>query len=281
MKICPECKRTFNDDLAFCLEDGTRLVSQRSGDTTLVYPDDATIPSPPKPVPTPSPAPAPAPSSNKSLVAVILGVLGTLLIVLIWGGIKIGIWYLDHNQNANQNSNYNSPIASASPSPSYNPLSILSSPSPTPSPSADPSASPSPDELKEGIIVAGTYDWDGTRNIEGHKTTLRMRVAINANGTYHQKVFITIPEKEIDNLMGMEEKGRFTQSGESLLLSDRRSREIDFASGEWQPWGTPDDGSTSRERIRNVTENSFELYDSSEKTWSIFVRVLNLGNLDK
>jgi hypothetical protein len=79
----------------------------------------------------------------------------------------------------------------------------------------------------------------------------------------------------------MEEKGRFTQSGEFLLLSDRRSREIDFATGDWQPWGTPSDGSTSREKIRNVTEKSFELYDGSERAWFIFIRVINLGNLDR
>ena len=99
MKRCPECKRPFADDLSFCLEDGSRLVDQRSGDPTLIYPPDTTIPTvtPPKPEPTPSPDPAPVPvpasasGSNKSLIAVILGVLGTLLIVFIWGGIKLGL----------------------------------------------------------------------------------------------------------------------------------------------------------------------------------------------
>jgi hypothetical protein len=290
MKLCPECKRTFSNDLSFCLEDGTRLVDERSGDATLVYPDSTTIPSPnptPGPIPVPSPAPAPAPSSNKSLVAVILGVLGTLLIVIIWGGIKIGIWYLDHNQNTNQNSGSNSPVASASPSPSYNPLSLITgSPSPTPSPieSPSPSLSPSPDDSKKGIVTAGTYEWEGTRTIDEDKQlkgTLRMRVAISNNGTYLQQVFITIPEKSMDNLLGMEEKGRFTQSGDSLMLSGRKSREINFATGEWQPWGIPSDGSSSRENIRNVDENSFQLYDSSEKDWFTFVKVINLGNLDR
>src|SRR5689334_21211929 len=121
MKRCPQCQRSFDDDLSFCLDDGTRLVDQRSGDSTLIYPPDTTIPSvtPPAPEPSPSPTPVPAPASgsNKSLIAVILGVLGTLLIVFIWGGIKLGLWYLDHNQNTN--SNTYSPVASASPSPSY------------------------------------------------------------------------------------------------------------------------------------------------------------------
>ena len=281
MKICPECKRTFDDELSFCLEDGTRLVSQSSGATTLIYPADPTVPTVPRPQPSPPPTPEPAPvsksGSNKSIVAVILGVLGTLVIILIWAGIKIGIWYLDHNSN--QNSGYTPPIvATASPSPSYDPIGLItSSPSPTPSPVE--SSSPSPDEAKAGVVTPGTYEWEGTRAIDKqHKASLRMRVAIESNGTYHEEVFLTFPDKRIDNLLGMEEKGRFTQSGEALLLSERQAREFNIVTGEWEPWGTPDDGSSSREKIRNVTQNSFDLYDDSENNWYTFVKVINLGN---
>jgi hypothetical protein len=285
MKICPECKRTFDDDLSFCLEDGTRLVSQRSGNTTLIYPDSTTIPSPtpapttPTPTPVPAPIPPPANGSNKSLIAVILGVLGVLLIVVVWGGIKFGIWYLDHSSN--RNSDYTPPtVATASPSPSYNPLSILSSPSPTPSPLESPS--PSPDPPKDGIVSAGIYEWEGTRKIDRqHEATLRMRVTIYANNTYYQQVYLTFPDKNLDNLLGMEEKGSFTQSGDYLVLSGRESREIDFETFEWKPWTIPKDGSSSKERVRNVKENGFQLYDSSENAWYQFVRVLNLGNIDK
>jgi hypothetical protein len=288
MKLCPECKRTFDNELSFCLEDGTRLVDERSSNTTVIYPADTTIPSP-KPTPThfPEPVPTPAATSNKSLIAVMLGIVGTLLIVIVWGGIKIGIWYLDHNQNSHQNSNYNPSIANASPSPgpSYNPLSLITgSPSPTPSPTADPSVSPAPDEAKDVVITAGTYEWEGTRRLGENKqstATLRMRVAIYGNGTYYQRVFLTIPERQIDNVLGMEEKGRFTQSGELLQLSARRGREIDFSTGQFQGWHVPEDGVTSQERVRNVTENSFELYDSSENDWFTFIRVINLGNLDR
>ena len=286
MKICPECKRTFDEDLSFCLEDGTRLVSQRSGNTTLIYPDSTTLPSPTPPSPAPSPPPAPAvhaSGSNKSLVAVILGVLGTLLIIAVWDGIKIGIWYLDHNGNTNGNSTYSpSVVANASPSPSYDPLSLLSSPSPTPSPLESPSPSPSPDETEKGVITAGTYEWQGTRKIDAqHSATLRMRVAIYDNGTYHQQVYVSFPDKNVENMLGMEERGKFTQLGESLLLSDRRGREIDFSTGEWQPWKIPSDGSSSREKVRNVEENAFELYDNTENNWYLFTRVINLGNIDR
>lgn len=280
MKICPECKRTFNDDLSFCLEDGTPLVSQRSGDATLVYPEPPRpVVDPPRPPPTSSPVTTSG--SNKSLIAVILGVLGTLLIVLIWGGIKLGLWYLDHNQNSNQNAN--SYVAGASPSPGTTPLSLLNgSPSPTPSVVQNPSPGPSNDESQKGVITPGTYEWIGTRAIDQqHNATLRMRVTVNGDGTYLQQVYFTFPEKGLDKLLGMEEKGRFSQSGDLLLTSDRKAHEFDFATGEWNPWKIPDDGSSSREKIRNVEENAFELYDNSERTWVLFIKVLNLGNLDR
>lgn len=289
MKRCPDCKRPYADDLSFCLEDGTPLIAERSGDTTIIYPDDGTFPSSPKPAPTASPnpsatpaaalAPAPAPRSNKSLAAVILGIMGTLLIVLVWGGVKIGIWYLDHNQNTNHNSNGNPSIASnnPSPSPSYSPLSLITgSPSPTPGPFASPSVNPMPDEPQEALLSYGTYEWSGTRAVDEdnqHKAALRMRVTINNDGTYYQRVFLTIPERQIENLLGMEEKGRFKQSGGSLLLSNRQSREINFSTGQFKSWTIPDDGSTSSEKVRNVTENTFQLFDSSENAWFTFSKV--------
>ena len=108
-----------------------------------------------------------------------------------------------------------------------------------------------------------------------------MRVTINGDGTYYQQVYLTYPDKNIENLLGMEEKGSFTQSGDYLILSGREAREIDFENFEWKPWSTPKDGASSREKVRNVVENGFQLYDGSENAWYQFTRIYNLGNLDK
>lgn len=37
MKICPQCKNDFNDDLNFCLEDGTPLIYESDAEKTVVF----------------------------------------------------------------------------------------------------------------------------------------------------------------------------------------------------------------------------------------------------
>lgn len=57
MKQCPKCNRTYADEtLAFCLEDGSTLVSHREPQETLRIPSPRATDWPTGPAPTPAPA---------------------------------------------------------------------------------------------------------------------------------------------------------------------------------------------------------------------------------
>ncbi|HKQ53346.1 MAG TPA: hypothetical protein VJT74_13310 [Pyrinomonadaceae bacterium] len=64
MKRCPVCQRRYDETLAFCLEDGARLVSVSSAaddqPATIIMPDPrVTAPTPPRPETFPQPQPQP------------------------------------------------------------------------------------------------------------------------------------------------------------------------------------------------------------------------------
>ena len=269
MKQCPQCSRTYAEDFDYCLEDGSHLVDPRSNQPTLVLP--AQHPTIPSDSPTTAPAAAP---TRRSTVALVLGALGIILIILVGGGITLGLWWLDHNANRNGNSNSTYYVATASPSPSFNPLSLLTG-SPSPSPSL---LVGQEQESRESFLSPGTYECQITRSVDedkSHIATLRMQLTFNLDGTYLQQAFVTIPGSQINDLLGMEEKGRYTQTGDTVNTTERLSREINFSTGEWEAWSVPKDGdgATSKEKVRNVTPNTFQLYDSTDGQWYTFSRV--------
>ena len=84
---------------------------------------------------------------------------------------------------------------------------------------------------------------------------------------------MTIPEAGITDQLGIEERGNYSQSEDTLILTNRKERQFDLENGSWKPWSVPHDGSQSREKVRSVTPNTFQLYDNDEKGWFTFSRV--------
>ena len=266
MTKCPQCNREYSENFSYCLDDGTPLRHSSFDDATLVMQEPE--PTAPQPARTTY-----APTKQRSSVPIILGVAGVVVVVLLVGGIAIGAWLLSRDQiGANQNSNSAPVYSTSSPSPSSNtnPLTIGNS-----SPEASPTTSievPNSDS----IISAGTYECEITKTLgetTKHTVAIRLQVTVNDDGTYSTKGDMTLAEANINNQLGIEEKGNYSQSEDTLVLTNRREREYDFETGSWKRWRVPDDGSESREKVRNVSANAFELYDEDEKIWYALTKV--------
>jgi hypothetical protein len=107
MKICPQCHKTYeNDDLNFCLDDGTALALADQGAPTMVMPPPRQTSNPPAGTQTqwqqPMQAGPPQRKSSKTWLWVLLVVV--LLVLLCGGGIGgllfFGISKADLNFNA-------------------------------------------------------------------------------------------------------------------------------------------------------------------------------------
>ena len=138
MKICPSCRRTYDDDgLNFCLEDGSVLTFSSldsAAPTIAMHSPRATEPQGVRPgwEPQEGIAPHPAPPKKKSRAWLwALGILG--LIVVICGGGFAGFFiYVASVANTNNGSNNTRVVNNSSNSRSNN-SSWTSSPTPDPS----------------------------------------------------------------------------------------------------------------------------------------------------
>ena len=283
MMQCPQCRRTYAEDFSFCLDDGTRLVDPRALEKTLVLPTPqqsapteitpapATVDNPAQVVSTAvasAPATKAAPSSRSSVVKIVLVIFGLIAVVIVWGMIKVGLWWLDQNQhtvNQNHNSTPSTVVVSATPdpTPSVNLQTLLS---PQPSPSTDV-------ETKPGSIPTGTYQCELTKGLgEAGKqgASVKLQITFNGDGTYFEQGFISIADAGIKDQLAMEEKGRYSQSGDTLILSNRLKRELMFGDSNW---AVPTDGKESREKMRIVNATTFQIYDNHQKQWFTFSRI--------
>lgn len=288
MKKCPLCHRTYPDDLNFCLECGRVLQAYGNNEatvvddeTTLVYPQPVPPgPTPPDPVP---PLPVPQPPSRRT-GWIVAGVIGVIVVALLGGGVIIAIWSANQTSQASETAASPSPsyVYSASPGGSPVPLcEVLNNcPSPTPadtslsspSPWSNESSSPSPtiSEPVENTVTTGTYQSELTIESDGRSTLLKLKLTLNTDGTYLQQAYVTFHGTGISDLLGIEERGRVSQSNEQLILKDRMERKLDFETGEWSTWSTPSGGSSIRQQVRNVTPTTFQIYDNDERKWYTF-----------
>jgi len=282
MMECPQCHRTYAEDFSFCLDDGTRLVDPRALEKTAV------LQTPQQAAPTeinPAPATAtvhapattrtlpPAPTSHRSLGKTILVLFGIILIVLLWGMIKVGLWWLDHSQrrtNENLSSGPSIATASPSPSPSFNPLSLLTPPSP--SPINTPTSQTLPPSIAS-VIAPGTYQCEISKNI-GEQTkqgaVLKVRITFHVDGTYFEQGYISLTEVGLKDQLAMEEKGKYSTSADTLILTNRLKRDLILQDSSTATWSVPTDGSESKQKLRNATASSFQIYDDDEKAWFTF-----------
>jgi len=268
MTNCPKCNRAYSENFSYCLDDGTPLSHSTFDEATLVMQQPQ--PTEPRPAPT-----APVTTQQRSVLPIILGVAGVIVLVLLVGGIGFGVWFLNRDPSgANQNSNSAPAYSTSGPSPSSNtnPLTIGNSNS---NPAASPSSSIEVPNL-DSVISPGTYECEVTRTVgeaTKHTVAIRLQVTVNDDGTYSTKGYMTLAEANINNQLGMEERGNYSQSENTLVLSNRREREYDFETGSWKRWRVPEDGSESREKVRNVSANAFELYDEDERVWYALTKV--------
>jgi hypothetical protein len=277
---CPQCRRTYAEDFTFCLDDGTRLVDPRALDKTAILqtpaqtapteitPAPATSqPGPAVTLPMPAPTPTAAPASHSSLLKIIVLVFGVIVIIVVWGLVKVGLWWLNRNQqNTNQQVVSAPSTAPSSPSQNTNLQTLLGQPSPSPSESVV--------QASESSIAPGTYEAD-LRDLTGEFSkqgaSVKLRLTVNADGTYFQQGFLSIPQAGMKDQLVMEEKGNYSTSGDTLFLKNRLQREMLFGgSGSWK---VPDDGSDSNEKLRSVSATGFQVYDDEQKQWFTFKRV--------
>jgi hypothetical protein len=282
MMECPQCHRTYAEDFSFCLDDGTRLVDPRALEKTAVLqtPQQA---APTEINPAPITATVPAPGTTRTLPAAlpshwswgktILVLFGMILIVLLWGMIKVGLWWLDHNQSStNENFSSAPSIATAtpSPSPSFNPLSLLAPPSPSPINAPTSQALPS---SIASAIAPGTYQCALNKSI-GEVTkqgaVFKIRLTFHPDGTYFEQAYISLTEAGLKDELAMEEKGNYSTSADKLILTNRLKRDLILQDSSTASWSVPSDGSESKQRLRNATANSFQIYDDEEKAWFTF-----------
>ncbi|HJX93122.1 MAG TPA: hypothetical protein VJ372_21690 [Pyrinomonadaceae bacterium] len=284
MMECPQCHRTYAEDFSFCLDDGSRLVDPRALEKTAILqtPQQA---APTEITPAPSTAPVHAPATTRSLPAAptshrswgktILVLFGMIFIVLLWGMIKVGLWWLDHNQTStNENLSSAPSIATVtpSPSPSFNPLSLLSPPSPSPINAPTNQTLPS---LITSAIEPGTYQCELSKRIEEvtkQGAVFKIRITFHPDGTYFEQGYISLTEAGLKDQLAMEEKGNYSTSADMLILTNRLKRELILQDSSTASWSVPSDGSESKQKLRNATANSFQIYDDDEKGWFTFKR---------
>jgi hypothetical protein len=122
-------------------------------------------------------------------------------------------------------------------------------------------------------LSTGTYQAERTGDIEGHAATVRLQLTINSDGTYFQQGYATLYGTAIKDQLIIEEKGSYQQEGETLITKDRQERSFNVTTQSWEPWKVPSGGSSDRDRIRNVTPTTFQVYEKTEKKWYTFAKM--------
>ncbi|HKR62059.1 MAG TPA: hypothetical protein VJS64_20390 [Pyrinomonadaceae bacterium] len=262
MKQCPVCRRTFTDDLKYCLEDGSVLQAAKAPDPTEIYPREQETT-----VVYPSPRPAAAPAQfpqQKSSVGKVLAVIGTILFILLIAFIKIGVWWFERQERNADQANSSSPQFLV-PTPNASPIVT---------PEATPVSSPTP---LEASVSVGSYQCEINRNLKvgevERAATLKLRISLSSDNTYLQQGYATIHGTEVTDQLIIEEKGTFSQTDDLLILQNRQERELDKETYSWQAWKTPKEGSEVQRRVRNVTAATFQLFDPDENAWFTFTKM--------
>ena len=281
MKKCPLCHHTYANDLNFCLEDGKVLQAYGTDAETVIDDAEATWVYPqPNPSPPPPPRPPIPETQGRGKRWTIGAVIGTIIIVLLWGGLKLALWSVDRADRTPEGTASPSPslVYAASPGGSPVPLcTVLNncpSPSPTPPPppqlspspvpSPSPSPSPSPTQEIESKLQPGIYQGSFKPNDKPEDElgmrTIKLQFTLNSDGTYFIRGYITIQMTDWSDKLYSEEKGNYSQAKDQLIFTNRLQRNLNFDTDEWSPWQVPNSGGVARDKMRNQTPTSFQLY---------------------
>jgi hypothetical protein len=123
------------------------------------------------------------------------------------------------------------------------------------------------------VIAPGTYQCEISRNI-GEQTkqgaVLKVRITFHVDGTYFEQGYISLTEVGLKDQLAMEEKGNYSTSADTLILTNRLKRDLILQDSSTATCSVPTDGSESKQKLRNATASSFQIYDDDEKAWFTF-----------
>lgn len=181
MKQCPNCRRTYSDNLAYCLEDGAALIAAYDVEATQVnspmplsnlpptevyakLPPTAAYQAPPLPA-SPLPAPAPQRKSRAWIVGVV--VVAALVVGLVVGGLLF-----KHSGSETSSSSppaatptparATTPAVTPTPTATITPAVVTATATPTPSPLATPSPA-KVESQSECVLYNDKADREGVR----------------------------------------------------------------------------------------------------------------------
>jgi len=126
----------------------------------------------------------------------------------------------------------------------------------------------------EKALNAGTYQSEINRTFKGDESErtmiLKLQITFNSDGTYLEQGYVTIPGTPINDQLGTEERGNYSETSDQMITSERLERKFNIETSAWTAWSVPASGNESREKIRNVTSTTFQIYDDQEKAWFTF-----------
>jgi hypothetical protein len=248
MKRCPTCKRTFEDDtLAYCLDDGSPLVSEARPDS------EPTIVSPPPspPVQTPPPTqfapyqPAVSSFGGAPKRRVWPWVLGGLLVLFFFIIVIVAVIAIPQIIKKSQNSNR---VVINVPTPEPSETS-----SPTPEDSSSPSEAPTDEDVVQTQLTDLEKRWTQA-NIDGDKEAIEQILAEEYSGgnpPHSKRQYIddlkpdtTVKSWELEDLSVDLAGDRATMTGYLRQVTNDGSAVYSFTDefvwrdGRWQATGS-------------------------------------------
>ena len=134
-------------------------------------------------------------------------------------------------------------------------------------PSQLPELSPGTYQYEEdAIFTKAEYGFDGT----GKK---KVQFQLNLDKTFLMQGYLTVDETTIQEVLSAEERGKYSQSKDTLIMSEQLLRNFNFQTSTWGAWAVPSSGEKSKSQIRNVTNNTFQIFNDEDKKWNTLAKL--------
>lgn len=264
MRFCPTCRTQYTDDtLRFCLQDGSMLVTPHEAETptaafdeapTIVRPGDRKLPRTTQPD-----LNVIRPKRRRSIAIPLI--LASIVLLLLFTGAAIGIWWYQHNriETANKNSTNNS-ISNSKQSPGnvsgYSPSPNTNTPAKMPTPPPFPSASPAvfDQELIRSEVSKSVDDWNSaaqSRDLNSYMSNYADTV------DYYRKGGVSRATVRGDKAraFGMYNSMRISLSDMNVSLGENGTQATAEFDKEWDFRGSRSSSGKVRSQLRFKNEN--------------------------